>query len=207
MAKEKGKKPFYKKWWVWVLAIIIIGAATSGEEETDSATTSIEPTEEVSSVEKEAPKEEAQEKVEEAPKEEAKEEYNVGQEVAVEKLTYKVNGIEETTSVSNILGEKTTEGKFVIVDLTIGNKDKEARFIDTEMFRILTDDGTEYSSNSELDMYVNEDIGFFMAEINPNLTKTGKVVFELPADAEDYKLQVSSGFGWSGGKYENIKLK
>jgi flagellar biosynthesis GTPase FlhF len=30
MAKEKVKKPFYKKWWVWVLAIIIIGAANSG---------------------------------------------------------------------------------------------------------------------------------------------------------------------------------
>jgi len=33
MAKEKVKKPFYKKWWVWVLAIIIIGAAVNGNDD------------------------------------------------------------------------------------------------------------------------------------------------------------------------------
>ena len=34
--KEKVKKPFYKKWWVWVLAVIIIGSiATGGEEDSD----------------------------------------------------------------------------------------------------------------------------------------------------------------------------
>jgi colicin import membrane protein len=38
--KEKVKKPFYKKWWVWVLAVIIIGSiATSGGEETATTDT------------------------------------------------------------------------------------------------------------------------------------------------------------------------
>lgn len=30
MSKEKVKKPFYKKWWVWAIAIIIIAAAVGG---------------------------------------------------------------------------------------------------------------------------------------------------------------------------------
>lgn len=42
--KEKVKKPFYKKWWVWVLAIIIIAAATSGGEEDTAEDASTEPT-------------------------------------------------------------------------------------------------------------------------------------------------------------------
>ena len=36
VAKEKVKKPFYKKWWVWLLAIIIVGAIATGGDSTDS---------------------------------------------------------------------------------------------------------------------------------------------------------------------------
>jgi hypothetical protein len=33
MSEEKTKKPFYKKWWVWVIAIIVIaGIASQGED-------------------------------------------------------------------------------------------------------------------------------------------------------------------------------
>ena len=54
---------------------------------------------------------------------------------------------------------------------------------DSNMFKIKTADGTEYSADPELDMYVNEGgIGFFLEDINPNLSKTGKVVFELPTE-------------------------
>lgn len=33
MKSGKMGKPFYKKWWVWVLAVIVIGIALSGGEE------------------------------------------------------------------------------------------------------------------------------------------------------------------------------
>ena len=33
--KEKVKKPFYKKWWVWLLAIWIIGGLTSVKDGED----------------------------------------------------------------------------------------------------------------------------------------------------------------------------
>lgn len=33
--KEKVKKPFYKKWWVWLLAILIIGGLTSEKDGED----------------------------------------------------------------------------------------------------------------------------------------------------------------------------
>jgi hypothetical protein len=193
---EKVKKPLWKRWWVWLLGIIVIAAAAGGGEE-DTVTKEETATETASSKSTEEPK-----------KEEKKQEFTIGQEVKVGKLSYIVKGVEETNKLSSVLGEKTTEGKFAIVEVTVKNGDKKARIIDGEMFRILTADGTEYEPNAELDMYVNEgDIGFFLQEVNPNLSKTGKIVFELPADVTQYDLQVSSGFGWAGGEYETIKLK
>ncbi|MFD9626215.1 DUF4352 domain-containing protein [Peribacillus muralis] len=203
MSKEKKikvKKPFYKKWWVWVIAIIIIAnIASGGDEEAADTAKETKATETTAS-----PKEEKKTE----PKKEAPKQHQVGDTVKVGKFEYLVKGLEETQKISNVLGDKTTEGKFAIVELSIKNLDKKARMADTTMFKIKTADGTEYDPDTELDMYVNEGgIGFFLEDINPNISKTGKVVFELPAEAKEYNIEVSSGAGWSGGKYEQIKLK
>ncbi|MGM0922854.1 MAG: DUF4352 domain-containing protein [Bacillota bacterium] len=200
--KEKVKKPFYKKWWVWLIAIVVIGSfATSGDEETATPETDTATEETAATPAKE-------EKKAEAPKKEEKKAFAVGDEVVVENFTYKVIGIEETNKLTSVLGDKTTEGKYAVVELAVTNKDKKARYVDGNMFRILTADGTEYSSDAELGTYVNENgLGFFLEDINPNISKTGKIAFELPKEATAYDLQVSSGLGWSGGKYETIKLK
>lgn len=141
-------------------------------------------------------------------KQEQKKEYTVGQDVKVKNLGYNVVSSEEKTELSSVLGNKTTDGKYVVVDLKVTNHEKKARTMDSSMLRIKTDDGTEYNPDATLDSYVNDDgLGFFLEQINPNMSKEGKVVFEIPADVKEYKLQVASGFGFSGGNYETIKLK
>lgn len=212
MASEKVKKPFYKKWWVWLLALFILFVyANSGEDEPSTEqttkTTSAESAKKEEKAEATEAKAEKKEEKKTAKKEEKKQ-FTIGQEVKVGKLSYVVKGVNETKKISNILGDKTTDGKFAIIELTIKNYDKKARMADTSMFKVKTADGTEYSADAELDMYVNDEgIGFFLEDINPNISKTGKVVFELPADAKKYNLEVSSGAGWSGGKYKQIKIK
>ncbi|PAE80972.1 immunity protein, partial [Shouchella clausii] len=82
MAKEKVKKPFYKKWWVWVIAIIIIGAAVNGinDENVDSNQAESKPavTESAKDTsEEKEDKEEKEEKEEESENEEAEAEDDV----------------------------------------------------------------------------------------------------------------------------------
>lgn len=193
-------RKFFKWLGIGFVGLIVIGMFLP-EDETTTTTTSTQETKVAETAEK--PKEEAK-------KEEPKKEFGVGQEVIAGVLTYKVNGVEEVNEIKvEYLDPIKTTGKFVIVDLTVGNNDKEARFMDGEMLRLVDAEGTEFSNKSEADMYINDDIGFFLAEINPKMTKQGKVAFEVPANINvaDLKLQVSSGFGWSGGKYETINLK
>ncbi|MGE7649133.1 DUF4352 domain-containing protein [Peribacillus frigoritolerans] len=40
----------------------------------------------------------------------------------------------------------------------------------------------------------------FWKKVNPGLNRKGTNVFEIPSDVTDYKLEVSSGIGWSGGE-------
>ncbi|WHY74588.1 DUF4352 domain-containing protein [Fictibacillus enclensis] len=196
--KEKVKKPIFKRVWFWVLVIFVVIIAANMGGGDDSASTS-------GTTETASAKPAEKKEVKKAP---AKKSFAVGQDVKVGKFTYKVLGVNETNKLTSPLGNKTTEGKYTVVELSIKNGDKKARMADSNMFKIKTADDTEYEADAELDMYVNDgDIGFFLQDINPNLTKKGKVVFELPTEAKKYNLEVSSGFGWSGGEYKQIKLK
>jgi len=190
------------KWIVFAFIGLVVLTAMFGNDEEAKTSSQTETT-----VEKTEAGVKAEPKAKEEPKAKKTEKtYGVGDAVKTGELTYTVNGVEEKNLISNILGDKKTSGKFVIVDLKVKNGDKEERFVDAEMFKIKIGD-TEYSADSELDMYVNEGgIGFFLETINPNIEKEGKVVFEVPADAKGYTLEVSSGFGWSGGEYAKIKF-
>lgn len=48
----KNKKPIYTKWWVWAIAIVVIGAAIGGGEEASSGGTSANGTTQVKANEK-----------------------------------------------------------------------------------------------------------------------------------------------------------
>ncbi|WP_214851683.1 DUF4352 domain-containing protein [Exiguobacterium sp. s193] len=186
------------KWGAFlVIGFIILSALMNSEEpKTAEPETTVEGKEEKETTKPKAVAKPAVKKV--IPK--------VGDQVKVGKLTYTVNDVKQVATLSNVLGEKKTSGQFLVVDVTILNRDKEERFVDSEMFKVKVGD-TEYSADAELDSYANDGgLGFFLETINPNIEKQGKIVFELPKNANGYVLEVSSGFGWSGGESKQIKL-
>ncbi|MFB5660974.1 DUF4352 domain-containing protein [Alteribacillus sp. HJP-4] len=127
--------------------------------------------------------------------------------MAVGDLAFTVNEVSEQSEIEHeFFDTLTTEGKFVVIDITVNNNDSEARIIDGEMFRLLGSEETEYKSSTDADMNLNDDTGFFLEEVNPNMSTTGKIAFEIPED-ENFTLQVSSGLGWSGGEYSEIEVQ
>lgn len=191
-----------KKGLKWA-GIIVIGAVILGnlgdKEEQAAPEKKVE-------VEQEAVKSEAKPVKAKATAKPVKKTYGIKDQVKVGKLTYVVNDVKMVDTLSNVLGEKKTSGQFLIIGLTILNGDKEERFVDSNMFKVNVGD-TEYSADTELDLYANEDgVGFFLETINPNIEKTGNIVFELPKQVKNPMLEVSSGFGWAGGQSKEIRL-
>jgi hypothetical protein len=131
--------------------------------------------------------------------------YKVGDAVPVDKFTYTVNKVSNKKKIGDEFMNKTTEGTFLVINVSIKNGDKEARMMDTSLFKLKDANGTEYDPFAEGDMYVNKD-PLFLSNVNPGLTKKANVVFELPTDAKGLQLEVSSGMGFSGGKTELINL-
>ncbi|RKQ34699.1 DUF4352 domain-containing protein [Oceanobacillus halophilus] len=196
MSKEKVKKPFYKKVWVWIVAIIIVFAIASGgnadtETTSDSEETGLESKEEAEETKDD--KDEASGEVTTA---------KMGEATTIGDVTFTVNDVEETNEIDSgneFIENATTDGKFAVLDVTVQNDKNESITIDSSYFKIITGDGVEYDPNTdrEVMMAMGEELDdFFLEQINPGLSKTGKVVFEVGGDVDltNAVLKAQTGF-------------
>jgi hypothetical protein len=198
---QKLKMGFLMKGLIGFGVLILIGIfASLGED--DSTTTTSEPVSESANEET---------NTETAKKDEPKEEVlSVGQPAKVGDFEYVVVGTSETNEIKSdneFIESKTTTGKFIVVDYSVKNLDSKARMIDSSLFRIMSG-GNEFEPMQDMDIIMLiGDKNLFLEEVNPQMSREGQIVFEVPADLATYDLQLSSGVGWSGGEYKTVKLK
>lgn len=180
MAKaEKVKKPFYKKWWVWVLAIIIIAAFSGGGGEV---------AEETSTSEQSNQKEEKASKKEEVA--------SIGEAVKVGDVVFTVHGKETAKTIGDQYVSQDAQGTYLILDVTVKNEGKEAITTDSSFFKLKTGE-TTYESDGTADMYINDANNvFFLAQVNPGNETRGKIAFDVNdavINATDTVVNVQTG--------------
>lgn len=107
-----NKQPIYKKWWIWVIALVVatgvIGGASSGEGEQEAKTDTNKTT--------------ASDKKNDEVKPEVKEFYEIGEEVKLGENILIVNSVKKSNGSQY---DKPKGGhEFIIVDVTIKNGGK-----------------------------------------------------------------------------------
>lgn len=189
---KKDKKPFYKKKWVWAIVIIVLFIAINKNTSTDKTSTSTNTTE------KQQTKKE--DKV-----------FKIGQDISVGYFKYKVLNVANTKKVGiNEFGKKETKHNFVVVTLEATNKDKESSTLDGSMFKLIAKDESKYESDWEASMWANakdgESDNASFSQLNPNISKQVKIVFETPKQSteENYTLVLSGGI--ASGKKAKVML-
>lgn len=198
--KDKAKKPFYKKVWFWALVVIVIaigGIGGSGSDDSSKDSKSSSSSSEVSQVESAKSSESSSSE---------KATYGIGQDVAVGKLTYKVNSVTTDTNVGGQFGVNA-KGVFMIVNISITNNDTKTASISDGSLKIKSN-GAEYKADSSAGIYAN-DAGNSAAfsDLNPGTTQTTNIVFDVPqtvVDDPNAKFEAASLFGL---KSELINLK
>jgi hypothetical protein len=190
----KAKKPWFKKWWVWVIAVLVIGAIASGSGGSKGTGSVAAPSAPATSTSAANP-------VAQPAAPAADQTTKIGQALKVGDLVFTANDAKATTKLSSPLGKKS--GNWIVVTATVKNESKEAVTIDSSFFKLLSADGSTYETDSDNLMYLTTDQNFFLSKINPNLSKKGQVLFAVPAGSKpaDFKLQVQTGaFGTQTGE-------
>ena len=126
-------------------------------------------------------------------KEEATNAYKIGDEIQIGKLTYKVEGKEVKDTVGDKYINKKARGKYLILKVNVTNNDKKSRIVDSSLFQLIDEDGIIYEPDSKADEYINNKDMFFFDEINPNITKTGYIAFDLVNPNIEYDLRITDG--------------
>lgn len=90
--------------------------------------------------------------------------------------------------------DQAPDAMFLVVELTVTNRDKKARTIPS--FKLIDEKGSEYDTSSK-GVLLDKCIGA-LDSLNPDVSKQGFIVFDVPQN-HDYMLLLSGGF-WSTDK-------
>ena len=178
-----------------VLAMILI--PTKDKEEKPKAK---ETTQQASTEVKEEPKKE------EVKKEEPKKE--LSKEGESSKVKIAVGSVETLESVGSEHINEKAQGVFKVVELTLTNNQKDAITLSSNSFKLVDNQDREFSPNSTAQIKLNVANGgnskFLLEKLNPGLSQTGKIIFDVPKDVQGLVLKARGGMT---GKEITLKLE
>ena len=123
----------------------------------------------------------------------------VGKPVKNAGTTYKVTKVQTLDRIGDpsLGGAKAEAGaKLVVITLQLTNTKKKTATIDESNAKIVSKDGTSYSTSDKLELAFDSDQNMFLKQIQPGLTTTGKLGFEVPkAKLKGAKLVIADIFG------------
>lgn len=179
------KKKFYKKWWFWLLVVVVIGAIGSQQGKKENEVVKNDPPQQNEQTEQAEQTEETVAKI--------------GDILKVGDIVYTVNSIEYVDTVGSEYINKKAQGKFLVIDITVLNNSDKALQISDSFFTILND-GKKFEGDSTANIYIstqNNTESIWINEINPEISLTGKLVFDVPqsvVDSTEKQLHVQTGY-------------
>jgi hypothetical protein len=96
------------------------------------------------------------------------------------------------------------QGIFKVLKVTVTNNQKDAITLDSNSFKLIDDQKREFTSSSDTMMAFGADNSFFLKSVNPGLSVSGFIAFDVPKDAKGFVLQARGGMT---GKSITLKVE
>lgn len=134
--------------------------------------------------------------------------YGLGEAVPVGGFQVTVTKVSRATSVGNEFVSENASGVFLLVVVAVKNEDTESRTISSDSFTLVDGAGREFDVSTEASTtleFSGRSGGFFLQSINPGLSKSTTLPFDVPEDALNsaLTLHVRAGKIWS---QETVKI-
>jgi hypothetical protein len=195
---EKVKKPFYKKWWFWlIIVILVIGVAGTGgdneaEPEAVANDDAEEPADDAAESENGTDEQASADAEDGAEEEEVKDEFSVGEAVQLDDNVLTVTEVEK--SDGDEFDQPKSGNEYVIVHLEIENAGEENISYNPFNFKMANSEGQIVDQALTI---IDSDTALESGELAPGGTVSGTIVFEQPVDDPELQLQFEPSF-WSG---------
>lgn len=122
-------------------------------------------------------------------------------------LTFTVLSVDTASTLGNQYLAKDAQGLFHIVKVKIENNGKETVSFDSSMAKIVDDQGREFDRSIDgqsAQGLSDGSVDLFLQQVQPGLSVTGDLVFDLPEGIESAHLVLKGGYFSEGVK---VKIK
>lgn len=122
-------------------------------------------------------------------------------------LAYTVTNVTTAKTLGNSYTAKNAQGTFYVVTVKIENKGNKTATFDSSVAKITDDKNREFERSIEGQTakgMAQGSVGPFLQQIQPSLSVTGDIVFDLPSEISNPMLVVKGSLFSDGAK---IKLQ
>ena len=132
--------------------------------------------------------------------------FQMNQEAINGDLSFTVTKVTDAKSLGNSYTKKDAQGIFKVITVKVENKGKETKTIDSSMLKLK--DAQDRTFERSIDGQTAKglaqgQVDLFLQQVQPSLSVTGEIVFDIPADATGLILEAK---GSMFGKAIEIKL-
>ncbi|MGN7310396.1 DUF4352 domain-containing protein [Alkalicoccobacillus gibsonii] len=187
---------------ILIVLIAIIGAIVGGDDSEPSSANADSKTEETNETDSEANDDEDSNETEQA-EEEVEETVKMGEPLDVNEIIFTVSDITTADTIGNDFINETAKGEFLLVSVSVENSRTEKLSMSSNYFKLIAG-GATYESDVSYSIYLEDD-SIIYEDINPGLTLSGVVPFDVPPglDLSDAVIQVQTGvFGTETGEID-----
>jgi hypothetical protein len=135
--------------------------------------------------------------------------YKSGEPVQIGYFIYMAGRAREMEEIKGQYSSEKADGIFEIISVVATNIDKEPRYLDDAMFRLVDNQNRSYMTSPEgtsaLSLNMESAKNLFLKPVNPSLVTDGVLVFDVPKNAEGLMLEVSGSFGSPEKKYIDLE--
>lgn len=172
MKQHQDSKPWYKKWWVWLIIIVVLSGLGNalGDDQSDTNPTSTTSSEEKSS--------------QQPQKTEEKTEFAIGETVNIDGRKLTVSDPQRNFDTGNQFAQPESGKEFVVVTVTIENGSDREMSYGTYDFKMQDSNGVQ---QNEAIMAISEG-KLNSGSLAAGGTVTGKLAYEVPAGDAGLKL-------------------
>jgi Glucodextranase, domain B/Domain of unknown function (DUF4352)/zinc-ribbon domain len=172
-------------------------SAEKGSEQADASRTVTREPAEKEVAAQEAPQAQNNEQQPQAQKQPTPQaEYSVGQTAQVANVTWRVSDAYLTNQLRSNFGTQK-RGRFVVVNFTFTNNRSEEVTLDPELHMVLKDrSGREFGTDPDSWEYVPTNLDIFIEPVNPGISKSGRVIYQVPPDAWGFTLKLDDVEFW-----------
>lgn len=125
--------------------------------------------------------------------------YKSDEPVQLGYFVYRANKVKEIEEIKGQFSTQKADGIYQVIALAAGNIDKEPRYLDSAMFRLVDNQNRSYMTSTDgamaFELNVQSDTNIFLKPVNPSLVAKGALIFDVPKNAEGLMLEVSGSFG------------